>query len=298
MEADVRSTIAVREAEPVATHEIRGGGGLRLHAREWGDPDGPALLFIHGWSQSDLCWTKQVSGELADAVSDRHLRPPGHGLSEKPLGPEHYARRTALGRRRRGGDRADRSRAAGRRRVVLRRLHRHRLPARLRRRGDRGDQSGRRGRDPEAAGFDHIGPGLLENAQDVCALRPRDEHRRDPALPARVHRAGSTRTMDHGAVLEHGRAAGGPRRAVRARDRRQRRPREPVRPRARHATGATTRSSCPRWRSTCSRLRDGRGVVVRRRRAHAVLGGARRFDRELDEFRRAFSARVEPRAWS
>ena len=34
--------------EPVATHEIRGGGGLRLHAREWGNPDGPALLFVHG----------------------------------------------------------------------------------------------------------------------------------------------------------------------------------------------------------------------------------------------------------
>jgi non-heme chloroperoxidase len=78
-------------AEPVATHEIRGGGGLRLHAREWGDPEGPALLLVHGLSQSDLCWTKQVSGDLAAGhrIVTFDLR--GHGLSEKPLGSEHYA---------------------------------------------------------------------------------------------------------------------------------------------------------------------------------------------------------------
>ena len=34
---------------PIATHEILGGGGLKLCAREWGNPQGPALLFIHGW---------------------------------------------------------------------------------------------------------------------------------------------------------------------------------------------------------------------------------------------------------
>ena len=36
--------------------------------------------------------------------------------------------------------------------------------------------------------FDHIGPGFLENAPDACAPGPRDEHRRDPAVPARLHR--------------------------------------------------------------------------------------------------------------
>jgi non-heme chloroperoxidase len=78
-------------AGPVATHEIRGGGGLRLHAREWGEPQGPALLLVHGLSQSDLCWTKQVSGDLAAGhrIVTFDLR--GHGLSEKPLGSEHYA---------------------------------------------------------------------------------------------------------------------------------------------------------------------------------------------------------------
>jgi len=29
-------------------HVLRGGGGLRLHVREWGNADGPPILFIHG----------------------------------------------------------------------------------------------------------------------------------------------------------------------------------------------------------------------------------------------------------
>lgn len=76
---------------PIATHEIIGGGGLKLHAREWGNPKGPGLLFIHGWSQSDLCWLKQVGGDLADTFRIVTFDLRGHGLSEKPSGPGHYA---------------------------------------------------------------------------------------------------------------------------------------------------------------------------------------------------------------
>lgn len=65
---------------PVATHEIRGGGGVRLHAREWGRSDRPALLLIHGWSQSDLCWTKQLSGELTRDFHIVTFDLRGHGL--------------------------------------------------------------------------------------------------------------------------------------------------------------------------------------------------------------------------
>lgn len=75
----------------IATHEILGGGGLRLHAREWGNPDGPGILFIHGWSQCDLCWLKQVQGDLADVFRLVTFDLRGHGLSEKPLGSENYA---------------------------------------------------------------------------------------------------------------------------------------------------------------------------------------------------------------
>jgi non-heme chloroperoxidase len=78
-------------AKPTATHEIRGGGGLRLHVREWGDPEGPELLLIHGWSQSDLCWANQVGGDLAARFRIVTFDLRGHGLSESPPEPAHYA---------------------------------------------------------------------------------------------------------------------------------------------------------------------------------------------------------------
>ena len=36
-------------------HTVTGGGGVRLHVREWGRADGAPILFIHGWSQNHLC---------------------------------------------------------------------------------------------------------------------------------------------------------------------------------------------------------------------------------------------------
>jgi pimeloyl-ACP methyl ester carboxylesterase len=79
------------DTKPTATYEIRGGGGLRLHAREWGDPEGPELLLIHGWSQSDLCWANQVQGDLATGSRIVTFDLRGHGLSESPSEPEQYA---------------------------------------------------------------------------------------------------------------------------------------------------------------------------------------------------------------
>jgi non-heme chloroperoxidase len=75
---------------PTATHEILGGDGIKLRVREWGNRSGPALLFIHGWSQSDLCWTNQVRSELATTCRIVTFDLRGHGLSEKPFGAEHY----------------------------------------------------------------------------------------------------------------------------------------------------------------------------------------------------------------
>jgi pimeloyl-ACP methyl ester carboxylesterase len=48
-------------------------------------------LFIHGWSQSDLCWLNQVRGDLASIFRIVTFDLRGHGLSDKPSGPEHYA---------------------------------------------------------------------------------------------------------------------------------------------------------------------------------------------------------------
>jgi non-heme chloroperoxidase len=77
-------------AERVQTHTVRGGGGLQLHVREWGKPDGAPILFIHGWSQNHLCWAKQYESALADEFRLVAYDLRGHGMSDAPLEPEHY----------------------------------------------------------------------------------------------------------------------------------------------------------------------------------------------------------------
>jgi alpha-beta hydrolase superfamily lysophospholipase len=72
------------------THTVIGGGGLRLHAREWGNPDGPPIVFMHGWSQSHLCWSKQYDSPLAGEFRLVAYDLRGHGMSEAPPEPEHY----------------------------------------------------------------------------------------------------------------------------------------------------------------------------------------------------------------
>jgi non-heme chloroperoxidase len=65
-------------------HVVTGGGGVKLHVVETGRASARALLFLHGFSQSSLAWTRQLSSEL-----NRHFRLVavdlrGHGLSDKP----------------------------------------------------------------------------------------------------------------------------------------------------------------------------------------------------------------------
>jgi pimeloyl-ACP methyl ester carboxylesterase len=85
--------VATREAavEPVREYDIRGGGGISLRAHEWGNPDGPAILFIHGWSQCDMCWGAQVASPLAERFRMVTFDNRGHGMSEKPRDPAAYA---------------------------------------------------------------------------------------------------------------------------------------------------------------------------------------------------------------
>ena len=71
-------------------HSITGGRGLKLHVREWGKPDAPAILFIHGWSQHHLCWRAQIESPLADDYRLVALDLRGHGQSEAPLAAENY----------------------------------------------------------------------------------------------------------------------------------------------------------------------------------------------------------------
>lgn len=66
------------------SHIIAGGGGVPLHVVETGDRAGRSILFIHGFSQCGLAWTRQLHSNLA---ADRRLIAMdmrGHGLSAKP----------------------------------------------------------------------------------------------------------------------------------------------------------------------------------------------------------------------
>jgi pimeloyl-ACP methyl ester carboxylesterase len=63
---------------------VTGGGGIRLHVVETGNPGGRPILFIHGFSQCWLCWTRQMHSELADDFRLVAMDLRGHGLSERP----------------------------------------------------------------------------------------------------------------------------------------------------------------------------------------------------------------------
>jgi non-heme chloroperoxidase len=79
-----------KAAGRMKVHAVQGGDGLWLHVREWGNPDGPPILLIHGWSQNHLCWMKQYESTLADEFRLVAYDLRGHGMSEAPVEPEHY----------------------------------------------------------------------------------------------------------------------------------------------------------------------------------------------------------------
>src|SRR5262245_39343409 len=79
--------VTQNRAVPVAAvreHSISGGGATLLHASEWGNSAGPAVVLIHGWSQSELCWSGQVASQLAATCRIVTFDLRGHGRSAKP----------------------------------------------------------------------------------------------------------------------------------------------------------------------------------------------------------------------
>ena len=71
--------------------------GLTISAQEWGNPNGPGIVFIHGFSQSHLSWMRQTDSDLAKEfhIVTYDLR--GHGNSDKPLEAARYRDAKAWG---------------------------------------------------------------------------------------------------------------------------------------------------------------------------------------------------------
>lgn len=65
-------------------HRITGGGGVQLHVVETGNPQGRPILFIHGFSQCWIAWSRQMNSELAEDYRLVAMDLRGHGLSDKP----------------------------------------------------------------------------------------------------------------------------------------------------------------------------------------------------------------------
>jgi non-heme chloroperoxidase len=71
--------------------------GLTISAQEWGNPAGPEILFIHGFSQSHLSWIRQVDSDLAKEFRIMTYDLRGHGNSDKPLDAARYRDSKAWG---------------------------------------------------------------------------------------------------------------------------------------------------------------------------------------------------------
>ena len=71
--------------------------GLTIAAQEWGNPAGPEILFIHGFSQSHLSWMRQVDSDLAKDFRMVTYDLRGHGNSDKSLDPARYRDSKAWG---------------------------------------------------------------------------------------------------------------------------------------------------------------------------------------------------------
>ena len=66
------------------SRKVTGGGGIQLHVTETGNPKGRPIVFIHGFSQCGLAWSRQMKSDLATDFRLVALDIRGHGRSEKP----------------------------------------------------------------------------------------------------------------------------------------------------------------------------------------------------------------------
>lgn len=65
---------------------VTGGGGARIAYRVAGDPQGPPIVFVHGWAASSESWAGQLSDPSLSAHKLVAVDLRGHGASSVPAG--------------------------------------------------------------------------------------------------------------------------------------------------------------------------------------------------------------------
>jgi pimeloyl-ACP methyl ester carboxylesterase len=76
---------------PYMPHQVATPDGVVLNVQEWGNPQGPEILFIHGGQQAWMSWARQVADPTLLAefrMITFDLR--GHGMSGQPVGDQYY----------------------------------------------------------------------------------------------------------------------------------------------------------------------------------------------------------------
>ena len=69
---------------------VKSADGVKLSVVEWGNPDGPEVVLIHGAGQSHLCFAKQRDSDLARDFRLVAFDLRGHGASDKPSAASFY----------------------------------------------------------------------------------------------------------------------------------------------------------------------------------------------------------------
>jgi len=82
---DVPYETLAAQYENAASRYVELPGGVRVHYRDEGQPNGPPLLLIHGFSASLHTWEPWVA-RLGDEYRIISLDLPGHGLTRAPAG--------------------------------------------------------------------------------------------------------------------------------------------------------------------------------------------------------------------
>ena len=86
----LHSNVMAQTAAKFRPFSVKAPDGVNISAQEWGKPDGPAIVFIHGFMQSHLSWSKQVNSPLANDFRMITYDFRGHGNSDKIMDPALY----------------------------------------------------------------------------------------------------------------------------------------------------------------------------------------------------------------